>query len=206
MKDNIKEKLKRRGVKLYKRYSFNPTNIIENIIKQYDNGVVIDETLCKVIFDIPIEFDKQRYELIMYYPNKLIEIKHINEQVINNLYLEYGETIEIMKNSKNINSYNVRGGIAKSAQRRSKEYNIVCNITSEDIKLTKNCPYLNIPLEYGNNIQTIYSASLDKINPELGYIKNNIQVVSMLANQMKSSANKEQLITFSKNVLQIYEK
>ena len=203
MEDKVKQKLKRRGEWIYKRYQFNPSNVIEKIIKQYDNEEPINEELCNVIFDIPIELDTQRYELIMYYPNKLKEIKYITEQVINDLYIEYGETINIMKDTKSLR--NVRGKLCNSAKDRARIYNIPCNITSEDIVLVKECPFLNIPLEYGNIKPTNYSASLDKINPELGYIKGNIQVISMLANSMKSSANTEQLIRFSKNILERYK-
>lgn len=204
MENKAKKKLRRRGTELYKRYFFNPNDVIEMIVEQIDNGLKIDEILCEVIFNIPIELDTQRYELIMYYPNKLKEIKYINEQVINNLYAEYGETITIMKN--NSTKANARGAIAKRAQERAKLYNTECNITSEDIKLISTCPLLNVPLEYNNNVANNFSASLDRINPSLGYIKGNIQVVSMLANSMKSSASPEQLITFSKNVLQMYDK
>ncbi len=204
MENKTKKKLKRRGIDLYKRYFFNPCDVLETLITQYDNKEQIDETPCEVIFDLPINFDTQRYELIMYYPNKLKEIKYINEQVVNNLYKEYGDTIIIMKENKAIN--NVRGRLANSAQTRAKLYNIDCNISSEDIKLIRICPLLNVSLEYGNNVATNYSPSIDKINPDLGYVKGNIEVISMLANNMKSSASKEQLITFSKNVLKRYEK
>ena len=199
MNDKLKQKLKRRGNDIYKRYFFNPDNVIERIIKQYDSKEIIDETECEVIFDIPIDLDTQRYELIMYYPNKLKEIKYINENIIDMLYSEYGETMHIMRQSKSL--INVRGKLSNSAKDRARLYNIPCNITSEDIKLVKECPYLNILLEYGNNAVTNYSASLDRIKPELGYVKGNIQVISMLANSMKSSATQEQLITFANNII-----
>jgi hypothetical protein len=46
-----------------------------------------------------------------------------------------------------------------------------------------------------------FSASLDRIIPELGYIKGNVRVISLLANQMKWNATKEQLLTFCRGVL-----
>lgn len=47
-------------------------------------------------------------------------------------------------------------------------------------------------------------ASLDKIIPEKGYVKGNVQIISNLANRMKSSATQEQILTFSKNAALIH--
>jgi hypothetical protein len=41
---------------------------------------------------------------------------------------------------------------------------------------------------------------LDKIIPELGYVKGNVRIISTLANTMKSNAIKDQLLTFAKNI------
>ena len=202
MENKFKAKLKRRGKEMYIKYFFNNNDIIDNIIKQYDNKEIINESNCTTIFNISDSYIPQMYELIKYYPNKLKEIRNINDSVINSLYQIYGETIDIM--NRNNMGKNVRGKISDSANRRAKEKNIVCTITNEDILLVKECPYLKIPIEYGNSKVTNNSASIDKIIPELGYIKDNIQIISMLANTMKSNANTEQLITFSKNVLKKY--
>lgn len=202
MKNNVKEKLKRRGKDLYNRYFFNPDNIIKEIIYSIDNNLPINENNCLVIFDVTYFNSEQIYELIKYYPNKLKEIKYITDDVIKNLYIEYGETIEIMNTFKSgrLNS-NVRGKICSNAFGNSKDRNLERNITSEDVKLVKICPFLEVPLLYGSKTLEYNSASIDRIDSTKGYIKDNIQIISYLANCMKSNATTEQLIKFSKNVL-----
>jgi hypothetical protein len=46
---------------------------------------------------------------------------------------------------------------------------------------------------------------LDKIVPELGYVKGNVQVISTLANTMKNQASIEQLLTFAHSVIRLHE-
>lgn len=93
--------------------------------------------------------------------------------------------------------------LASSAKARSKKYGIVFDISADDIHIPDFCPYLGIKLEPFSEWS---SPSLDKIDPALGYVKGNIQVVSLLANTMKSSASIEQLVTFAENVLRLHKK
>ena len=198
---NAKKKLKRRGINLYNRYFFNPKETIELIVEQYDKGETIDESMCSVVFDIvDNNLMKQIYELIIYYPNKLRELKIINDQTIKDFYNTYGSCIDIMKSSGGRCRSNLVGG----AYKRALEYNLPFDIISEDLILELNCPILGIPLIFDSPKPSHNSPSLDRVIPELGYVKGNIEVVSMLANQMKSNANKEQLVKFSKTMLERY--
>lgn len=94
----------------------------------------------------------------------------------------------------------------KASKQNAKARNLEHTITLEDIVIPEYCPYLGIKLttkvESTNVASTV---SLDRIDSSKGYISGNVQVISRLANQMKSNANKEQLITFAKNVLNLYE-
>jgi hypothetical protein len=94
-----------------------------------------------------------------------------------------------------------------NAKKRSKKYNLAFNITIDDIIIPKKCPYLDIELtNYQGSGRQDSNVSLDRIIPELGYVKGNIEVISELANRMKNNATKEQLIEFSKNILKRYNK
>ena len=93
-----------------------------------------------------------------------------------------------------------------SAKKRAKEQQIPFNITEDDIIIPEYCPYLGIKLcsssRRGESRANIIS--LDKIRPELGYVKDNIEVISHLANTMKSNATEEQLIAFATEILRRY--
>lgn len=93
----------------------------------------------------------------------------------------------------------------RNTKARSKRDGIPFNLEIEDIVIPKFCPILGLELEtapYGTRSGfKMNSASIDKIIPELGYIKGNVQVISMKANAMKYSATKEELVQFCTNIL-----
>lgn len=81
---------------------------------------------------------------------------------------------------------------------RSKKLGIPFDITSEDIEQPTHCPVLGTKLEYfysgkigGSNPPN--TASLDRIIPELGYVKGNVIVVSWRANELKKDATLEEM-------------
>lgn len=96
--------------------------------------------------------------------------------------------------------------IVERAKARAKIQNLPFNLTKDDIILPKKCPILNIKLirNVGGKNHLENSYSIDKINPNLGYIKNNIQIISYKANTMKSNASKKELLLFAKWILKTY--
>jgi len=89
----------------------------------------------------------------------------------------------------------------KRAFYRAKRDNIPFNLKIKDIIIPTYCPILGIKLEQTTGTAQDCSPSLDKINPDLGYVSGNIKVISRLANIMKAHATKEQLTLFTKNIL-----
>ena len=89
----------------------------------------------------------------------------------------------------------------KSSRKNRREF----NIDLEDIVIPSHCPYLNIELitDPNNSSQPNYY-SIDRMDSSKGYVKGNIQIISLLANTMKSNATTEQLISFSQNTLKLY--
>lgn len=77
------------------------------------------------------------------------------------------------------------------------------SIAVEDIILPDTCPYLGVTL---SPLDKQYGYSLDRIDSSKGYTKDNIRVISRLANIMKNNATEEQLIAFAKGVLVVHSK
>jgi hypothetical protein len=89
----------------------------------------------------------------------------------------------------------------ENAKRRKMEF----DLSIDDIIIPEYCPYLNIKLSTllsDNHNDNYYS--IDRIDSTKGYIKGNVQILSLLANTMKNKATKEQLICFAENVLKSY--
>lgn len=82
-----------------------------------------------------------------------------------------------------------------TAKQRASKSGIEFSIEVSDIVIPERCSYLDVPISYRNG------ASLDRIDNSKGYVKGNIEVISLKANRMKSNATKEELILFAKRVL-----
>lgn len=110
------------------------------------------------------------------------------------------ESVQRETNKENIklnnSSYKKKNrlrSIYHAAKKRSKEQGVAFDIKYEDIIVPLYCPILNIELFHGVGGACDNSPSIDKIVPELGYIKNNIRVISYKANRYKSDMTREQI-------------
>lgn len=92
-----------------------------------------------------------------------------------------------------------------TARKRAKRMGLPFDLTIEDIQIPRMCPYLGIPLYKSNSGYASYnSPSLDKIVPELGYVKGNVRVISYKANAMKQDADAELLRRFAESILKLH--
>lgn len=81
---------------------------------------------------------------------------------------------------------------------RAKRDNCKCVITINSLRklAVDYCPVLGLKLDYslGNKIARENSPSVDKINPNLGYTKNNTIIISFKANTIKQNASSFELM------------
>lgn len=86
-----------------------------------------------------------------------------------------------------------RSALLSSARERAKQGGLPFDLDVVDLVIPVLCPALGIPLEVNTWKVGYNSITLDKIVPELGYVRGNIVVVSHLANRIKSNATIAQL-------------
>lgn len=78
--------------------------------------------------------------------------------------------------------------LIRGAKKRAIKYKLDFNLAENDFDLPDTCPILKCKLKYGHGPMAYNSATLDRLNIDLGYVKGNVWVLSLLANQMKSNS------------------
>ena len=78
------------------------------------------------------------------------------------------------------------------AKNRASKRGIPFDILESDIVIPNTCPILGIPILRDANKNSWNSPSLDRLIPEIGYVKSNICVISWKANTIKSYGNSEE--------------
>ena len=92
------------------------------------------------------------------------------------------------------------------AKDNSKKYKREFNIEVSDIIIPETCPYLGIKLSTDISQRDCpFYYSIDRIDSSKGYIKGNIQIISKLANTIKTNATIDELLVFSENVIRLHK-
>lgn len=80
-----------------------------------------------------------------------------------------------------------------AARYRAKVQNVPFRLREADIYIPFECPILGIELAPGvDGIRSANSPSLDRIIPELGYVPDNVRVISWRANSLKRDGTAEE--------------
>lgn len=108
-------------------------------------------------------------------------------------FVKRSKRLEIKKKSHRNHLINAMYNRAKY---RSKNKGYSFNITLKDIIIPTYCPILKIPIIPGTKGNYRNTPTIDRVDNNKGYTKDNIQIISMLANTMKSSATEENLKSF----------
>jgi hypothetical protein len=99
---------------------------------------------------------------------------------------------------KNFNDLSFRlQGLLNASRARAREKGLINTLVKEDLfelyPIDGKCPIFGFDLEWNGAGFRDTSPSIDRIIPELGYIKENIQIISFKANRIKGYATTEDL-------------
>lgn len=85
--------------------------------------------------------------------------------------------------------------ILHRAKTRSVRFNLEFNLELSDIIIPEICPIFKVPFIVGDVNLT---PSIDRIDPNKGYIKGNIMIISNKANRIKSNGTPEEIMQVAK--------
>lgn len=112
-------------------------------------------------------------------------------------------------NHKKGHQKDYRKYLVRAAKCRAKQKNIPFDITWKDLELLTICPVFGVDM-FSDTRNNPFSPSIDRLIPELGYVKGNVRVISRRANVIKSDASIREIeeildymkreIAFNKNV------
>lgn len=94
--------------------------------------------------------------------------------------------------SKRYREKNPEADMLRIVKSSAKRKGLAFNLTIEDIIIPTVCPVLGIEL-FKDGSKGAHTPSVDRIKPELGYVKGNILIISLLANRIKTNATVEQI-------------
>jgi hypothetical protein len=110
------------------------------------------------------------------------------------------------RSSKEWNANNKDSLILKRLKERSIQKGLDFDLTVTDINVPLKCPVFGFNLQRNHKVPLFNSPSVDRIDPTKGYTKDNVQIISQLANAMKQNATPKQLLQFARWILNTYEK
>ena len=126
------------------------------------------------------------------YGRKYYEANKEKKREYNREYHEANKE-KLREYSRKYREANVEMGMFHSSKKRAKKKGLPFDLTIEELEVPEKCPILGLELKVGNDSSREISPSLDRIVPELGYVKGNIRVISHRANRLKSDASIEEL-------------
>ena len=122
------------------------------------------------------------------------------------MFLKTSKTVTLCNkcNSERVKCIDPESKMLQRAKGRAKLKGLEFNLTVKDIIIPKYCPILGIELiaKQGNSGGQKSSPALDRIDNKRGYSKNNVRVISHLANMMKSHASNSEMLQFAKWIIE----
>ena len=133
-------------------------------------------------------------------------LSEIHQQIIDDVKQNWEGKTKNFFITKYLSYSTPEGRLLYRAYKSHQKEGFIFNLNANDIVIPKHCPFLDVELSTNpKDYKESYYASIDRIDSSKGYVKGNIQIISMKANKMKTSATQEQLLQFAVNGLKLIE-
>lgn len=76
------------------------------------------------------------------------------------------------------------------------------SLTIQDLTFPSHCPILGIEIDYFNEVMADNSPSLDRVDPDGGYVAGNVVIVSMKANRIKQNGTLDEILKIAEYIRQ----
>jgi hypothetical protein len=74
------------------------------------------------------------------------------------------------------------------------------SLSVSDLTFPSHCPILGIELDYFNEVMADNSPSLDRVDPDGGYVPGNVLIVSMKANRIKMNGTLDEIVKIAEYI------
>lgn len=152
-------------------------------------------TMCESEMEVPNNSGKKFCHECLPEHTRQKAMKFYKQNKENGKLLEYRKTSAIRR--KKEYRTNPQKKLLISARSRASNQKMDFNLKKEDIYVPDVCPILKTPFK----MNTYYTASIDRVDNEKGYVKGNVQVLSHKANAMKNSATNKELWMFAEWII-----
>lgn len=109
------------------------------------------------------------------------------------LKIEISKTINLTHGKSKTHAYWLRSLAKKRARDNNLPFDLSLEFVEKLIAETKECPYLGIPIKSNPGKLSWNSATLDRVEPALGYVESNVMLISHRANTVKNDATFDEI-------------
>ena len=140
-----------------------------------------------------------------FYKSKLVPSRNYREYSCKSCHYKR-KTLSTYNQGENLNSYITR--LTTKCKNRAKAKLLVFELDKEYVldlfnRQNHKCALSNIDMTYfvGGRGKVNTNISIDRINPKIGYTKENVQLVCCIINTMKNNSTMEDFIKYCKLVI-----
>ena len=144
---------------------------------------------------------EQRVCILDHCSNVIVTEYNDQGKAVNNRRIQCGKCTTIKTATECAKQNRDISRMKKRAEKKNVPFNLTVAYIRSIYPEDGICPVLGVKMTRGEAASHNYSPSVDRIKPELGYVKGNVVYMSNLANKMKQNATDEQLRAFAHWIL-----